>query len=153
MAIEQKISDFLRDAQYRMAEIANRMEEKDDYDNEFEELEEQRLSLYLFMDCIYIGNWSIRGGGYNHLFWDDYDIEHEMEYLRNYCGMVTSPYITFVGNYPTIVASVGASSGSSIPNGAPSEYIYYDAAGNPITAPFPVFAGATDSDTVETYFL
>lgn len=149
--IQELVEDFLRDAQYRIAEIQNEMESLDDQDFRFELLKEQREDLYLFMHCIYIGQWNIKDG-YNHLDWDDWDIQNEMEYLRESCEMITSPFVTFVGNYPSIVESLGSSFGDALPSGTPQDYIYYDANGNAVTAPFPVQAGATDSDTPSTYF-
>jgi len=152
-AIDQIISDFLRDAQYRMVEIANELDELDDFsDPRYEELEQQRLELYLFMDCLYVGMWSIYDG-YNHLDWDDYDIQAEIEYLRNRCEMINSPYMTFVGTYPEILACItGDTSGSGLPSGNYGDMIYYNSNGNPITVPLPVIVGMLDSDTPSTFF-
>lgn len=151
--IDQNVADFIRDAQFRIAEIGVSLDGLDDFESpEYTELEQQRLELYQFMDCLYVGQWSILDG-YNHLDWEEYDINQEMEYLRNRTSMITSPFITFVGNYPEIVESItGLNFASGLPSGNNSQYIGYDANGNAIAIDFPVLAGMIDTDTALTYF-
>lgn len=154
--IAQDVADFLRDAQFRIAEIGTSLDGMGDFESpEYKELEEQRLELYQFMDCLYVGQWSIyESDGFNHLDWDDYDINQEMEYLRNRTGMITSPFTAFVGNYPEIVGNIDGqdASGGALPTGIEGQYVGYDVNGVPIAIGFPILAGANDIDTALTYF-
>lgn len=152
-AIDTYIEEFLRDAQYRIAQIGGELDDLNDADSpEYLKLSGYRLELYQFMDIIYVGTWSILDG-YNHLDWDDYDIKAEAEYLRNRTGMVTSPFTTFVGVYPQIVDSVtGTDLTTGLPAGDPGEFIYYNNNSDPVTVKFPVSAGMADGDTPQTFF-
>ena len=152
-AIDTIINDFLRDAQYRIVEIGNELDENSDFDSpRYQKLEQQRLELYQFMDILYIGQWNIIDG-YNHLDWSDYDITLESQYLRNRCEMINSPYASFVGSYPEITACIlGVSSGSGLPSGDPGDFILYNENGTPETIPYPGFVGMADTDTVASYF-
>jgi hypothetical protein len=152
-AIDTIINDFLRDAQYRIVEIGNELDENPDFESpRYQELEQQRLELYQFMDILYIGQWNIIDG-YNHLDWSDYDITLESQYLRNRCEMINSPYASFVGSYPEITACIlGVSSGSGLPAGDPGDFILYNENGTPKTIPYPGFVGMADVDTVASYF-
>lgn len=147
------VSDFIRDAQFRITEIGTELDNlRNSSDPRFIELEDQRLQLYLFMDILYIGQWSILDG-YNHLDWSDYDITLESEYLRNRCEMINSPYASFVGTYPEIVACIsGQTSGSGLPSGSNGEFIYYNENGTPETVLFPSTVGMLDGDTVNLFF-
>lgn len=151
--IDQYVSDFIKDAQFRIAEIGVRLEDlKDKQEPEYLELEGFRLELYQFMDILYVGEWSIRDDGYNHLDWTDYEIRQEAEYLRNATGMITSPYTTFVSYFPSIGQIPGAEEAGGLPAGDPDSFILYDVNGNPVTVDFPTAVGAIASDTVENYF-
>lgn len=154
MDIDQIVSDFLRDAQFRITQIGTELDGLKDFEEpRYIELESQRLQLYLYMDILYVGQWSILDG-YNHLDWDDYDINLECEYLRNVTEMINSPYASFVGTYPEIVACITGQqpSGGGLPAGNPGDFIYYNANGNPVTEQFPLTVGMIDSDTVNSFF-
>ena len=151
-AIDLYISEFIKDAQFRIAEIGTELDNLDDFCSpRYVELEGYRIELYQFMDVLYIGQWSIIDG-YNHLDWEEYDIKREMEYLRNRTQMINSPYTTFVGNYPEIVESIIDSAKLALPLGEFNDVIYYDENGNAVTSPFPVTAGMNATDTPLTYF-
>ncbi len=151
--IDQYIADFIRDAQYRIAEIGVEIDGiKNGRSPRLKELLDWRDDLYLFMDILYVGEWSIIDG-YNHLTdWTDEMVQSEAEYLRNKTGMVTSPFTTFVGVYPEIVASIGGGSSSGLPQGDPLDFIQYNQNGEAVTQPFPQFVGAQTGDTPATYF-
>lgn len=151
--IDQYISDFIRDAQFRIAELAVDMDGFDSFESkEYLDAEDKMNSLYNFMDVLYIGNWSILGG-YNHIDWDDYDIQSECERLRAYTSMVTSPYMTFVGNYPQIVSSItGSSTSDGLPFGGANNFIFYNEAGDPETILFPTSVGNVDGESAADYF-
>ena len=150
--IDTYIADFIRDAQYRIAEIATEMDAISDEESpRYKEIKEWRLELYQFMDILYVGNWSITEG-YNHLDWSDFDIQREAEYLRNRTGMITSPFTTFVGMYPTIVEEIDGGNSAGLPAGDPLNIIQYNQNGDPVTVPMPNFAGMQTGDTPSTYF-
>lgn len=151
--IDQYVADFLRDAQFRIAEMGVEMDAESDFNSpRYEELYGYRLELYQFMAVVYVGEWSIPDG-YNHLDWSEYDTRAEMEYLRNRTSMVTSPFTTFVGNYPQIVENItGINLATGLPVGVNGQYVGYDINGNPVAIDFPVLAGAIDTDTALTFF-
>lgn len=150
--IDQSIADFIKDAQFRIAEIGTDLDGMEDFESpRYIELESFRLELYQFMDILYIGQWSIIDD-YNHLDWEDYDIQREIEYLRNRTQMINSPYTTFVGNYPEIIETINDSVKLSLPLGTFNDVIYYDENGNAVTSPFPNVAGMNATDTPLTYF-
>jgi hypothetical protein len=153
MDINQIISDFIRDAQYRIAEIATTLDQLSDKEEpEYKTLKGYRDELYSFMDVLYVGEYGIIDG-YNHLDWDDYTIQAECEYLRNRTGMVTSPFASFVLTYPEIIAYTGANEiGGSLPAGDPNDFLYYGPNAQATAVPFPTFVGMVSGDTVLSYF-
>lgn len=63
MTLSQYISDFLRDAQNKVAEISvemNALEDQGSY--QYQKLHRSRLELALFMERLYEGKWYIRKG-------------------------------------------------------------------------------------------
>lgn len=154
ISIEQYIANFIKDAQYRIAELGVIIDEEGDFDSPvYKEAQSWTLQLHQYMEVLYVGEMNIIDG-FNFLDWDDYSIKAEAEYLRNLTGMVTSPFITFVGEYPQIVESItGISEATGLPIGFQGQYVGYDANGNPIAEVFPLTAGMQDNDTVETFFI
>lgn len=153
MDIDQYIADFLRDAQFRIAQIAEEMDGLDSIDSpRYKELEGFRLELYQYMDILYIGAWSIKDG-FNHLDWTDNEIQAEAEYLRATTGMITSPFTTFVGNFPEIVASItNQTPVSGLPIGVNGDFILYDENNIPQTVKFPIIVGAVTNENITTYY-
>jgi hypothetical protein len=156
MTIDETISQFLLDGQFRISELAIQKENIGDiYDPESLELDRQMYEIYLLMDVLYIGTIGIVDG-YNLCGWSDAEIESAIEWVRNHTGMNTSPYVDFVGNYPQIVNNItegGDGGGVSFPLGAVGDFLYYfNNNTSPSATPFPVIVGQSDSDTINTYF-
>jgi len=63
MTLNEHISNYLRDAQNRIAEISNEMNTLEDQGSyKYEEMSRSRLELAMFMDMLYEGKWLIRKG-------------------------------------------------------------------------------------------
>lgn len=157
MTIDETISQFLLDSQYRISELAIQKEAIGDiYDDESIAIDKQMYEIYLLMDVLYVGTISIKDG-YNYCTWDDAEIETAIEWVRNHTGMNSSPYMDFVGNYPQIVNNItegGGGGTADLPSGNVGDFLYYFSAGNtPTATPFPNTVGQSDADTIETYFL
>ena len=87
MDINKEISDFLRDAQYKLALMTAEMDSlEDDGDVYYQELKEGRWELDYFYSILYETTMDMAGGAYNWLEtaeWTDKDILNEIHYLRN----------------------------------------------------------------------
>ena len=152
MDIDQVIADFLKDAQFRIAEIGVELDNLADMSSEeYQILADHRLQLSEFIGIIYVGQWNIIDG-YNLLDWDDYDIQQESEYLRTETGMINSPFTTFSCVYPQIVNNIVEGDGAGLPVGDPGDFIYYNTNGEPVTVQFPRLVGMQSGDTVQSYF-
>lgn len=155
--LDQKIQDFLRDSQWRIAELSILMDDSDSKDTpDYKSMDHKRFQLYQFMDIIYYGRNKVYNNEYNFLpaniDWSEKEIEEEIEYLRAFTNMNNTPSLEFVGYYTKLRNEVAGGSTSSLPIGNPGDFIYYNGVGNPITTPFPSLAGMDDSDTINTYF-
>jgi hypothetical protein len=63
MTLSEYISNYLRDAQNRIAEVSNEMNTLEDQGSyKYEELSRSRLEMALFMDMLYEGKWLVRKG-------------------------------------------------------------------------------------------
>lgn len=163
------VSDFLRDAQYRIGTLSveiNKLDKEGSYN--VDEKFRQRLQLAAFMNVLYEGKWYIADGEYNHIqtasaageenAWTEYEIISEIEYLRYYTNMNEIPFINFTAHYPLIVSSVGGSSGSagnsiSFPVGLPGQVIFYNSSGEVYADSIDEYGGMYDTENIDTYFL
>lgn len=152
MTVDETISDFLRDAQYRVAELTNTLIESQQYDD----TADLREDLELFMELLYEGRWRIKDG-YNHIIghWSDRDIIDECEYLRRKSGMSITSYMTFAGYYPSIIndddGSGGGTGGLTV-TGTTKQVVGFDASGNPIAIDVDLYGGANETETITQYF-
>ena len=155
MTIDQEISNFIRDAQYRIAEIGESLSNmKDEDSQEYANLKDIREQLYLFMDCLYVSYQDIIDG-YNFLDadWTDYFIKQEMEYLRRESGMINSPFDTYLILYNEIViGGAVVEGGANLPIGTANQFVGYDASGNPVAQNFPTKVGMNTTETAAAYF-
>ena len=151
--IDETINNFLRDAQYRIAELSVSIEEKRKEGYSHDDELWLRSQLILWMDMIY----DPRGGiydGYNYLeSWTDREIQAECEYLRKLSGMAHMPLLTFAGYSPQIRQIITGDSGSAtFPYGNINDILVYTSAGNtPVATPFPQIGGMT-TETIAEYF-
>lgn len=161
MTVAQVISEFLRDAQYRIAQITislKNMRKDGNDDPNYYLLQEKRRALIDFMEMIYDSHHKFVDGGYNFLAasvaWTDREIIAEAEYLRNYADMVRIPYGVFVGYYPTILNNIlgdGFGGGTTLPTGDYLEILRYNVSGVLEAIPFPEYAGMGQL-SIDDYF-
>ncbi len=110
MTINEHISDFLRDAQYRLAEITNELKLNviDEDSFEYKQLNSHRKELWLFMRVIFYGSIPIyqseKSGFLND--WTDSEILEEIEYLRDKVGISEIPWVSYTGYQPLLINSI-----------------------------------------------
>ena len=161
MTVNEYISNFLRDAQYRIAELTIQIDKRRNEGEEdplFLAMKEKRQSLILFMEVVYDPYTNVRDGS-NFLSaseaWTDREVMKEIEYLRDYTGMALIPYAVFTGYYPTIVNNILGSGGSDpgqvFQEGAYLEILRYKVSGNLEAIPFPQYMGMGDL-SINDYF-
>ena len=147
------VNDFLRDAQYRIAEFTIEINEKKKEGYSYDEEQFMRAQLILFMDLLYDSRADIYEG-YNFLEdWTDLEIQRETEYLRKFTGMGEIPYLTFAGYSPEIRQEIlGDGNGVTFPFGNVGDMLIYQTAGiAPVTIPFPEEGGMI-GETIDEYF-
>lgn len=153
--IDQIVNDFMRDAQWRVAEIGIELDNMPSKKSaEYKRLYHIRQELYLFMDTLYVGRHVIRDG-YTYMFntWSERETIEEIEYLRNWSGMTVTPFYNFVSRYEQIRNNITGNGGSSgFPNGDPGDFYVINANGFVEAYPFPNFAGLIDSESIDDYF-
>lgn len=163
--LSQTISDFLRDAQYKVGLLSTEIDAVEDKGSYQYQLKvKQRLELTTFMDVVYEGKWYIISG-YNHIqytlamgdaaMWSEKEVIQEIEHLRYYTNMNEVPFITFTAHYPQIVNSIGSGgsgSGAGFPAGLPGQTIFFDASKIPYADDIDPYGGMNDSETITSYF-
>lgn len=148
------ISDFLRDSQFRVAELSVEMAAMKTKRPEYYRLHDLRAQLILWMDLLYESRDNIHGDDFNYLdpeVWSERAIISECEYLRKISGMATIGYITFAGYSPIIRNIITGVSGGNLPAGLENQYIVYDVNGNPVATNFPTIGGM-QTETITQYF-
>ena len=156
MTIEQSISDFLRDGQYRIGEITVQLNESELSRNsdEYNKLWTMRHDLIQFIDILYNARYSFIDNKYRFLDWTDLEIQKEIEYLRYWSGVNEIPYFSFVAYYPWIVNNVVGSGGVSIgiPNGNLGQYLVYGLNNSVVPQDFPDRCGVIAGENINDYF-
>jgi len=169
MTINEHIDLFLRDAQYRIAQLSVEIDELEDQGSyKYQELFRWRLELSSFMDVVYTGVWFITDG-FNHIQltdeqdteegWTESEVMQEIEYLRYYTLMNEAPFITFTGHYPQIVNPVSQTTGIGsvgngviLPSGQPGMTVFYDASGQLYADSISPYSGHIDNESINAYF-
>lgn len=161
MTLDQYIADYLRDAQYRIAELSVEMNELEDQGSyQYRKLYRSRLELSTFMDLLYEGKWLVQDG-YNHLqvgedmTWKEREVIEEIEHLRYYNKMNEMPLITFTAHYPkiaSIISGGGSGSGDSLPAGNPGQFMGFDNTGAPEAQTISAWGGHIDGESITAYF-
>lgn len=164
MDVNEYVSNFLRDAQYRISELTIEIDERRDEGEEdplFRELKTKRQALINFMEVVYDPYTSFTENGYGFMkagenAWEDREIIEEIEYLRDYTDMTLIPYGVFTGYYPQILNNIlgdGINQGGEVvfPTGDYLEILRYNSSGQIESIPFPDYTGAGDLSIID-YF-
>ena len=157
MDINKEISDFLRDAQYKLALITIEMDEKDDDgDVYYQQLKEQRWELDYFYSILYettqamIGtyNWLTAAG------WTEKDIMNEIHYLRNKYQLNGLPVLNYASSVTQIVnyVSNGQVQGAVVPPPVGAGDILVGSASGWLVGSLSDYAGMIDTESLVTYF-
>lgn len=168
--IHTEILNFLRDAQFRIGELTEEIDELYNI-GEIESPKAKhrlRLELLTFMEILYEINWTIEGTSYNHVLtntdpvvyvapWTEQMILDEIERLRIRCGMSEQPLMTFVPFYTEIVKLVesstpGGDGGGIDVEGTFRQMLMFDASGNLFAIDVDPYAGMKPSETITDYF-
>jgi hypothetical protein len=166
MTLNDHIANFLRDAQYKIAEISVKMNEIEDQGSyQYRELHKSRRDLTRFMNSLYEGKWLIQSG-YNHMqigepgegkTWTEREVIEEIQHLRYYNKMNEVPYITFTARYPKIVSIInggGPGSGNvgNLPSGVFGQLMGFNGAGQPEPQTISPWGGHIDGESITAYF-
>lgn len=165
--IHDDILGFLRDAQFRIAELTYQINDLL-IEGEIESPKDKnkiRIELMEFVEVLYEINWNTFTG-YNLLVttdtvpiyyngWTQDNITKEMQYLRSKSGMVDLPLLSF-GPYWTEVVNIvtGLSQGVGIDlTGDFGQFLMFSISGQPVAVDIDPYAGMLPNETIANYFL
>ena len=103
MTLEQHIAEFLRDAQYRLAEMSYELSSKSN--RKIKNYDEKLLllkRLTIFIHLLYVEDYPIYDTSFNFLNWSKNQIIKEIEFFRAKLNINVVAFAEFV-NYKTIV--------------------------------------------------
>lgn len=150
--MEEYISFFLVDAQYRVAELTieiNEIRQRSKKKNDWKKPYLMRLELSVWISILYEAYMNIYDG-YNFLSnWTETQIKEECEYLRAKTGITRIPYLSFASYAPEIVIVEGA--GTGVPTGEQGQIVTYDAARRAVAQPAPTDGGMLNM-TIDEFF-
>lgn len=156
-AINKQISDFLRDAQWKLAKLTFEMDAlEDDGDNHYQELKEQRWELDYFYSILLETSQKIEGG-YNWLEtagWTEKDVMNEIHYLRNKHQMNGTPVLDYQHVTHQIISLIqesGGGSGLPTSNGAGNILVSISNGGWEETN-LSKYVGMLSNESLATYF-
>lgn len=115
MSLQDKISDFLRDGQYRSAEITSKLNREiiDVDSREYKRLHRQRLLIDALISVLHYPYQDIKTGEFGLDVLTEFEIELEIEYVRKECEMNDIPWISFSTYRPEIRVFTSGSGGVS----------------------------------------
>lgn len=166
MTIFEHILNFLRDAQFRIGELTEQIDELYNI-GEIESPKKKhrlRLELMAFMEILYEINWSLEAENFNHVVsypdevyvspWTRQMILDEIEYLRIHCGMSEKPLMTFVPFYTEIVEgdTEAPSAGGTTITGIPGQIVIIGSSGQAEATDADRYAGMRPNETITQYF-
>ena len=106
---------FLRDAQFRVAELSVLIDKGRRNLNNIKDPERLRAELLQFIPIVYETVQNIADDEYNHLSgWTDREIISEIEYLRNFTGMNEFPSLQFTPYVTEILTQDGGLGGGAV---------------------------------------
>jgi hypothetical protein len=156
MDINKEISDFLRDAQYKLALMTAEMDSKeDDGDPYYMSLKMDRWELDYFYTILYETTMAM-AGAYNWLStaeWTEKDILNEIHHLRNKYEMNGLPvldYATITNEIINFVDEGGG--GSTVPPPIGDGDILIGTPGGWVVGSLSEYAGMVDTESLNTYF-
>ena len=155
MDINKEISDFLRDAQYRLALMTTEMDSlEDDGDIYYQTFKEQRWELDFFYSLLLDTQQSIEGA-YNWLEtaeWTEKDILNEIHYLRNKYEMNGLPVLNYQSSIHQIINIISEGDVGNIPSPVGNGDILIGNGGQWVVGSLSDYAGMLNTETLTNYF-
>jgi len=156
MDINKEVSDFLRDAQYKLALMTAEMDAmEDDGDVYYTNLRIQRRELDYFYSILYETTMAMTGA-YNWLTaaeWTEKDILNEIHYLRSKYEMNGLPVLDYASSVTKIINYKQESGGGAfVPLPVGIGDILIGGTNGWEVGSFNEYAGMLDSETLTTYF-
>jgi hypothetical protein len=156
MNINKEISDFLRDAQWKLAKMTSDMDAlEDDGDIYYQKLKENRWELDYFYSILLETGQEMEGG-YNWLEtagWTLKEILNEIHYLRKKNQMNGMPVLNYQHTVHQIIAFINGSGGSALPVASSAGMILVSTSlGGWEEATLGNYVGMLDSESLNTYF-
>lgn len=160
MTLQEHISTFLRDSQFRVGEIGRELDLIKNKDSEeYNKLWDIRNDLCQFIDILYNARYAFIDSAYRFVpdedetDWSESDLIAEIEYQRWISGVNEIPYITFTGYYPWLVNVVGSNGTAiGIPNGGLGQYLVYGLNNTVHAEDFPDRCGMSLGENINSYF-
>lgn len=150
MALSDHISDFLRDGQYRLAEITHKLKTEiyDPDSREYIELNEQRLKIWALLNMLYYGYLDIYQGNFGFAEsledWSEFEIISEIEHVRSETEVSEIPWASFATFQRVLVTRSGSSEEETDPTnlgGLEDQMAVYDSGGRLFGEDKPVNLG------------
>ena len=157
MDINKEISDFLRDAQYKLALITAEMDKlEDDGDVFYNDFKYQRWELDYFYSILYETTMAMQGE-YNWLDaaeWTDKEILVEIHYLRNKYKLNGQPVLDYASSVTKIVNFVIEGNESIIPpSTGPIDILVGTTSGTWLVGSLSNYAGMINTESLNSYFV
>lgn len=153
MKLNEEISDFIRDAQWKLIEMSIYQ----DQDNDFSYGEAQikrslrdRWELYIFMWLLYNNRYNYSEDHASLLDWTEEQISAEIQYLRNRFNMNPVP-VMFNSARKTVLRFIEQNSGN-LPEGIPGYILGWNQNNEPVPVPVKSIVGAITDVSPEQYF-
>ena len=155
MDINKEISDFLRDAQYKLAQLTFQMDgNEDDGDVYYQELKEARWELDYFYSILLETSQQMEGG-YNWLTtaeWTEKDILNEIHYLRSKHQMNGMPVLDYQHTTHQIISFINDGGGGSLPTPTAPGLILVSTTTGWEEGTLGDYVGMLDTESLDTYF-
>ena len=166
--IQEHIAFFLRDAQYRFAELTDKKNSLISVESkQYKEIRSLRWQIYTFMSVVYESYYDIyeddQSGFLND--WTDDEILAEIEYIRSISGISEAPYLEFVGLSQEIIQVSQTGGSANIDASTTNNIAVYknstalkgkpisDTAGKLTSDITAFFAGTTNENIIEIPFV
>jgi hypothetical protein len=149
---KEQVSYFLRDAQYRIAELGNQIKLEYHHDDEkVNYLSSVRDQLYAFCTVLFINILPFKDDNINYLSWDEQEIIAEIHYLRSIGGLNDLPIIDFTAYNHEVVDMQNYAGVSEGLRGSYEQLYSWDANNRPIAVYYSKIAGMNEK-TIAQFF-
>jgi len=147
--------NFIRDAQWRIAELAEDIYKFKEENKMFDVMEADglRSELIFFLDLAFEPDYEVRNG--INIIEGIMSRQQQMieaQRLRERARMNDVPYLTWAGYTPQLIQKLTSALGGNLPVGGEDQIITYDGNGTPIAITLSPDQGYDGAETIEQYF-